>query len=106
MWENDFFATPPKFPEGEPRFLDDLKSWKIAVPHWEPEAAPGENALDMRKGFTVNRMSFPDPEGLLTSVYDHLDRFKKSISMPDSNTDKAVTIFVVLAIGNRTSPCS
>ena len=83
MWENDFFATPPQFPAGEPRFLEDLTSWKIAVPHWDTNALPGDNDLDMRGGFTVDRTAFPDPEGLLTSVYDHLDRFRKSINFPE-----------------------
>ena len=46
MWENDFFATPPQFPAGEPRFLEDLTSWKIAVPHWDTNALPGDNDLD------------------------------------------------------------
>ena len=83
MWENDFFAAPPEFPKGEPRFLEDLSSWKIAVPHWDKEAVPAEGDLDMRSGFTVDRSSFPDPEGLLTSVYDHLDRFRNSIAFPE-----------------------
>ena len=83
MWENDFIANPPQFPQGEPRFLDDLKSWKIAVPHWNADAVPGADDLDMRSGFTVDRSGFPDPEGLLTSVYDHLDRFRKSIDFPE-----------------------
>ena len=55
MWENDFFAAPPKFPEGEPRFLEDLKSWKIAVPHWDKDILPGAGDLDLRGGFTVDR---------------------------------------------------
>ena len=76
MWENDFIASPPPFPQGEPRFLEDLKSWKISTPHWDKSLQPGENDLDMRDGFTVDRSSFPDPEGLLTSIYDHLDRFR------------------------------
>ena len=79
MWENDFFASPPQFPQGEPRFLEDLTSWKIAVPHWDEKVLPGADDLDIRDGFTVDRSSFPDPEGLLTSVYDHLDRFRSSI---------------------------
>ena len=83
MWENDFIANPPQFPQGEPRFLDDLKSWKIAVPHWDADARPGTDDLDMSAGFTVDRSVFPDPEGLLTSVYDHLDRFRKSIGFPE-----------------------
>ena len=91
MWENDFFATPPEFPQGEPRFLEDLKSWKIAVPHWDPDAQPGADDLDMRGGFTVDRASFPDPEGLLTTVYDHLDRFRNSIKFPEGKVSvKAV----------------
>ena len=91
MWENDFFAAPPQFPEGEPRFLEDLTSWKIAVPHWDDKALPGADDLDMRSGFTVDRTSFPDPEALLTSVYDHLDRFRTSINFPEGKvTVKAV----------------
>ena len=62
MWENDFIASPPPFPKGEPRFLEDLKSWKIAVPHWDAAARPGEKDLDLRAGFRVRRDSFPDPE--------------------------------------------
>lgn len=91
MWENDFFANPPEFPKGEPRFLEDLKSWKIAVPHWDMNALPGAGDLDMREGFTVDRTAFPDPEGLLASVYDHLDRFRNSINFPEGKvTVKAV----------------
>ena len=59
------------------------KSWKIAVPHWDADAKPGTGDLDMRDGFTVDRTAFPDPEGVLTSVYDHLDRFRSSISFPE-----------------------
>ena len=91
MWENDFFAAPPKFPEGEPRFLEDLTSWKIAVPHWDGTTLPGADDLDMRNGFTVDRSGFPDPEGLLTSVYDHLDRFRNSINFTEGKVSvKAV----------------
>ena len=85
MWENEFVAAPPQFPQGEPRFLEDLKSWKIAVPHWDKDILPGAGDLDLRGGFTVDRSGFPDPEELLTSVYDHLDRFRKSIDFPEGN---------------------
>ena len=78
MWENDFFANPPEFPKGEPRFLEDLKSWKIAVPHWDVNALPGADDLDMREGFTVDRTAFPDPEGLLASVYELMGDNKKA----------------------------
>ena len=87
MWENEFIASPPPFPKGEPRFLEDLKSWKIAVPHWDGAARPGENDLDLSGGFRVSRDSFPDPEGLLATAYDHLDRFRSSIRFPEAGPE-------------------
>lgn len=78
MPENEFTVDPPPFPERELKFLEDLKSWKIPTPHWSREELPGKEYTDFRKGFTIER-SFPDPEGLLTSVYEHLERFRAAL---------------------------
>lgn len=88
MWENDFIANPPPFPQGELRFLNDLKSWKIPTPHWREKELPGKEFADFRSGFTLSR-SFPDPEGLLESVYDHLERFRKAAGGGEGPTVKA-----------------
>jgi hypothetical protein len=64
-------------------FVDELKSVFHRKPHWNrTKAYPKE--LDFSKGITIIK-DYPDPEGLLDTAWQDLERFFEDISIPKTN---------------------
>jgi|BioPla2DNA2_1021312.scaffolds.fasta_scaffold274825_2 hypothetical protein len=63
-WKNEMIGWTRcrRFRGSEPRFLEYLKNYKIAIPHWIPNAVIAPDETDFRGGFAIDRKAFPDPE--------------------------------------------
>ena len=74
MSRNHICTAPPPFPEGEPAFVQDLKSYDPRKAHWQtPENIP-EGTLSLSAKWEIKK-SFPDPEKLLETAYTALEKF-------------------------------
>ena len=79
----DTIAPVPGFPQGEPGFIQDLKSWDPRSVHWDCNAAVPEDSLCLIGKWQITR-DFPDPENLLDTAYAALERFAASHIPSDS----------------------
>jgi aminoglycoside 3-N-acetyltransferase len=71
-------------------FIDELKSELHRKPHWNRKTSyPGE--LDLTKGVRILK-DYPDPEGLLDTAWQDLERFLKDMSIPVCQADQGIEI--------------
>jgi hypothetical protein len=83
-------SPPPESPgEADWAFLQDLQTpqpWRV---HWDRELpAPGE--VSLKAGVRIET-SFPDPEGLLDTAHEELNRFFRDITLPLDGPYQIVT---------------
>ena len=69
----DFTERMPEYPQGEPAFVELLKTHTPFTPHWEKRPCQSDE-LDTSQGITF-QSSFPDPEQLLETAYADFQRF-------------------------------
>ena len=74
IYQNTLPAAPPPFPQGEPEFVQELKSYDPRKAHWDTGKKAQANSLDLCAKW-VTEKNFPDPEKLLDSAYSALERF-------------------------------
>ncbi len=67
-------------------FIDELKSELHRKPHWNRETSYPEE-LDLTKGVRILK-DYPDPEGLLDTAWQDLERFLKDMSIPVFQCDQ------------------
>ncbi len=75
MYKYTDISPVPPFPEGEPRFVNELRKYSRRQPHWQDFTELPAGMTDLRNGWKIDAR-FPDPDGVLTSAYDALERFK------------------------------
>lgn len=84
------YPDPPLSPGPEDwAFVDHLAApiqWRF---HWTRET-PGPGEVALRGGVQVDAR-FPDPEGLLETVYDDLDAFLAAANIPNSGAYRIIT---------------
>ena len=68
---------PPPFPQGEPKFVAELKHYDVRLPHWDVNGPVPAGHLGIAGRWSVKK-DFPDPENLLETAYGALDRFVTS----------------------------
>ena len=83
MYDFGKISPVPAFPAGEPGFVNELRKYPRRKPNWQPGTLP-QNAVDLRLGWKLDA-AFPDPEGVLQSAYDALDRFKEAYTGKSSD---------------------
>ena len=74
MYDFSDIAAVPPFPENEPGFVEQLRRYALNRPHWTGDEVP-EELVYLGCGWELVPL-FPDPEELLTSAYQALERFK------------------------------
>ena len=67
-------TVPPPFPDGEPGFIQELKSYDPRRVHWNTAGEIPAGFLKLSGKWEINK-SFPDPEKLLETAYDAIERF-------------------------------
>ncbi|NSW92924.1 MAG: hypothetical protein HPY74_20170 [Firmicutes bacterium] len=71
-------------------FIDELRSELHRKPRWNRyDPNPGE--LDLRNGVIILK-NFPDPEGLLDTAWEDLERFMDDVSVPRIGDLKSVEL--------------
>ena len=75
MYHFEDIAPIPPFPTDEPGFVNELRKYPRRQPHWKEFSELPVNTIDLRNGWKIEP-GFPDPDGLLTSAYDALEKFK------------------------------
>ncbi len=86
----------PKFPEGEPGFIQELRKEKTRDIRWDWQAEVGGNELDLRRGLSLHA-DFNDPDGVLASAYADFDRFVTSNNLSGDGAVVRVTAASELA---------
>lgn len=86
MYGFEKISPVPSFPAGEPEFVNELRKYPGRKPRWQQEKVP-QDAVDLRHGWKLETR-FPDPEELLKSAYDALDRFKEAYTGKSSESLK------------------
>ena len=67
MLREEFSVPVPPFPQGEPGFIEDLKSYDPRRAHWNAQADIPEEVYLLSGKWQINK-SFPDPENLLDTA--------------------------------------
>ena len=60
MYLNTLHTAPPPFLQGEPKFVQELKSYDPRKAHWDTGKKAQANSLDLCAKW-VTEMNFPDP---------------------------------------------
>ena len=84
MYHFEDIAPIPQFPTDEPGFVNELRKYPRRQPHWKEFSELPVNTIDLRNGWKIEP-GFPDPDGLLTSAYDALEKFKMEHIKKDSD---------------------
>lgn len=79
----DISPIPP-FPTGEPAFVNELKKYSRRQPHWVKDASISSDMTSIMKKWEIKN-NFPDPEKLLDTAFDALERFR-SAYITDNNS--------------------
>ena len=74
QYANSVPEVPPPFPEGEPAFIQELKSYDPRKAHWNTCPEIPANCLNLSAKWIFEK-KFPDPEKLLDTAYYALELF-------------------------------
>lgn len=86
MYGFEKISPVPSFPAGEPEFVSELRKYPSRKPLWQQGDFPPD-AVDLHHGWKLD-IRFPDPEELLKSAYDALERFKEAYT--DKSSDALI----------------
>ncbi|MBE6387602.1 MAG: hypothetical protein E7045_06025 [Lentisphaerae bacterium] len=89
MLREEFSVPVPPFPQGEPGFIEDLKSYDPRRAHWNTQADIPEEVYLLSGKWQINK-SFPDPENLLDTAYSAIERFAAA-NVPESERQIKIT---------------
>ena len=85
----DISPIPP-FPTGEPAFVNELKKYSRRQPHWVKDASISSDMTSIMKKWEIKN-NFPDPEKLLDTAFDALERFR-SAYITDNNGVLSISV--------------
>ena len=77
MYSFEDIVSVPPYPTGEAEFVNELRKYLHRKPHWQKQFTASSDMTDLRGGWIIDAR-FPDPDGLLDSAYDALERFQNA----------------------------
>lgn len=82
-------ACPPPFPQGEPGFIADLRSFSPRRAHWDNTGKITAGSLLLTGKWNIAK-HFPDPENLLETAYYAIEEFVR-VNIPAEDNQLTVS---------------